>query len=128
MTLLDASLIIDCLRTKDLQLLAKMISAGGAICGVTRAEILSGARGLRDRARLVTVLDGFQQVGIPEPMWDEACDVLSQLRAKGVTVPLADAVLATIALALDEELWARDIHFSNIRQVLPALKLYRESA
>lgn len=127
MTLLDASIIIDCLRTKDLQLLAKMKSVGGAVCGVTRAEILSGARGPRDRMRLITILDGFQQVAIPEPMWDEVGAVQSQLRASGVTVPLADAVLTTIALAIGEEVWARDVHFPNIQQVLPALKLYRES-
>jgi len=127
MTLLDASIIIDCLRAKDLQLLAKMKSIGGAVCGVTRAEILSGARGPRDRMRLVMILDGFQQLFIPDAMWDEIGDVQAQLRASGVTVPLADAVLTTIALAINEEVWARDIHFPKVQQVLPALKLYRES-
>jgi predicted nucleic acid-binding protein len=99
MTLLDASIIIDGLRAKDMQLMGTMNAAGGAVCGVTRAELLSGARGPNDRTRLLTILDGFQQVGIPEAMWDAVADLQAQLRAGGVTVPLADAALATVALA-----------------------------
>ncbi len=60
MILLDASTIIDGLRGKDLQLIGRMNSLGGAVCGVTRAEILSGAKGPQDRTRLLTILGGFQ--------------------------------------------------------------------
>ena len=127
MTLLDASIIVDALRAKDLQLMGQMNSVGGPVCGVTRAEIFAGARGPKDRAKLLTILDGFQQVSIPDAMWDEVGDVQAQLRAGGVTVPLADAVLTTVALALDVELWARDTDFNHIQPILPALKLYREN-
>jgi predicted nucleic acid-binding protein len=127
MILLDASIIIDGLRAKDIQLLGRMNSADGAVCGVTRAEILSGARGQQDRTRLLTILDGFQQVAIPEAMWDEIGGVQAQLRVAGVTVPLADAVLASVGMSLDVEIWARDSDFNNMQRVLPALKLYREN-
>jgi predicted nucleic acid-binding protein len=127
MTLLDASVIIDGLRAKNVALLNQMSAAGGAICGVTRAEILSGARDAKNRANLITILDGFQQIAIPESMWDEIGDVQAQLRTSGVTVPLVDAVLATVAISLDVEVWARDIQFNTIQGVMPALKLYREN-
>lgn len=127
MTLLDASVLIDFLRTKDLQLLAQMQAAGGAVCGVTRAEILSGARGPKDLANLIVILDSFQQVSIPNAMWDTIGDLQSQLRANGVTVPLADATVASVAIALDAEAWARDAHFPNMQKILPALKLFVES-
>lgn len=127
MTLLDASILVDFLRTKDTQLLAQMQAVSGAVCGVTRAEILSGARGLKDRANLAVILDSFQQVSIPNAMWDTIGDLQSQLRSGGLTVPLADAVVAAVALALDAEAWARDAHFPNMQKILPALKLYVES-
>lgn len=127
MTLLDASLLIDFLRAKALPLFAQMQSAGGAVCGITRAEILSGARGPADRTKLVTILGGFQQVAIPDPMWGEVGDVQARLRASGLTIPLADAVLTTVALALDIEIWARDIHYQAAQQIFPSLKLYQES-
>jgi predicted nucleic acid-binding protein len=88
MTLLDASLLIDFLRTKDLLLLAQINSGGGAVCGVTRAEILSGARSTMDREKLITILDGFQQVSMPDPMWDDVGNVQAQLRTNGITIPL----------------------------------------
>jgi predicted nucleic acid-binding protein len=127
MTLLDASLLIDFLRTKDLHLLAQMNSVGGAICGVTRAEILSGSQSAGDRAKLVTILDGFQQTVITQAMWDEVGDVQSRLRANGITIPLADAVLTTIGLSLDVEVWARDVHYKSAQQVFPAIRLFQES-
>jgi predicted nucleic acid-binding protein len=126
MTLLDASIIIDALRAKDVQLMRRMGSVGGAVCGVTRAEILSGARGAKDRAKLVTILDGFQQVSLPDAMWDEIGDLQAQLRTAGVTVPLVDAVLAVVAKSLDVDIWARDTDFNNMQRVVPTIKLYRE--
>jgi predicted nucleic acid-binding protein len=128
MTLLDASVIIDVLRSKDAQLLQSMMSANGAVCGVTRAEILSGARGSTDQAKLVAILDRFQQVEIPATMWDEVGTVQAELRANGITVPLADAVLIAVALSLDIEIWARDRHFVHAQHIRPALRLFRESA
>jgi predicted nucleic acid-binding protein len=127
MTLLDASVIVDALRSKDLDLLNKMKAADGAVCGVSRAEVLSGARGPRDRERLLTILDGFAQVDILSSLWDKVGEILAELRAAGVTVPLADAVVLAVAISIDVELWARDAHFELAQKILPTLRLYRES-
>jgi predicted nucleic acid-binding protein len=126
MTLLDASPIIDYLRSKDPVLLAEMKRVEGTICGITRSEILSGARNPADRAKLLSFLDGLNQVEIPQPMWDEIGDIQSQLRAAGVTIPLTDTILITLSLALSIEVWARDAHYKAARGVFPALKLYSE--
>jgi predicted nucleic acid-binding protein len=127
MILLDASIIIDGLRAKDAHLINQLIAIGGAISGPTRAEVLSGARSANDRTRLLTVLDAFQQVSIPDAIWDTVGDLQSQLRLSGVTVPLVDAVLAAVALSLNVEIWARDADFYHLQRVIPALKLYAES-
>ena len=50
----------------------------------------------------------------------------STLSAHGVTVPLIDTALATIAIAVGIELWTYDAHFTLIQGVLPALKLFQE--
>jgi predicted nucleic acid-binding protein len=39
-------------------------------------------------------------------------------------VPLADAILATIAIENKLELWTRDTHFQTIQTVFPELKLF----
>ena len=43
-----------------------------------------------------------------------------------MTVPFPDAVVATLAIANNLELWTRDAHFTLIQQWLPALKLFQE--
>jgi predicted nucleic acid-binding protein len=44
MILIDASIIIEYLQTKNAKLLSIMQANQGAICGATRAEVLSGSR------------------------------------------------------------------------------------
>ncbi len=62
MILADASVLIDLLRQRDPKLKSLFSSLSVAVCGVTRAELLHGARSARDRKKIVTLLDGLQQV------------------------------------------------------------------
>jgi predicted nucleic acid-binding protein len=126
MILTDSSVVIDYLRTRDPKIPAVSQSQGVAVCGVTRAEILHGARGTKDRQRLLTVLNAFGQVPIPDSLWDEVGDNLAALRMAGVTVPFQNVVIATVAIANDIELWTRDNQFTMIRQVVPRLRLFQE--
>jgi hypothetical protein len=126
MILVDSTVLIDYFRTKDAKLLRQMKAEEGAVCGIVRAEILHGARDARHRARLRGALNALRQLSIPESLWDVVGDHLAALRAAGVTVPFTDAVIATLAMSLDIELWARDQHFSAIQKVLPQLKLFQE--
>jgi predicted nucleic acid-binding protein len=51
---------------------------------------------------------------------------LATWRAAGITVPFADATIASVAIANNVELWTRDRHFANMQAVVPALKLFQE--
>jgi predicted nucleic acid-binding protein len=126
MILVDTGVLIDFLRTKDAKLGALFQGLPVAICGVVRAEILAGARGAADRQRLVTFLTPFRPVSTLESIWDKVGDTLSTLGAVGIIVPLCDALLATLAIENDIELWARDPHFRIIQQHVPALKFFQE--
>ncbi len=126
MILVDTTVVIDYTRGKDLKLQALLLALHVAVCGLTRTEVLQGSRGPADRQKLLTALAAFQFLTIPDPLWDTAGDNLAALRSKGITVPLPDAVVATLAIANDIEVWARDPHFPMIQKVLPALKLFQE--
>ena len=126
MTLLDTSVIVDYLQRQSPSLLSTIQSCGAAICGITRAEILAGARHPHQRQRLTSLLDSLHQIELDEALWDNVGDLLATLRRAGVTVPFPDAVMSSLAISLDIELWSRDRHFPLIQQVVPAMKLFQE--
>lgn len=88
--------------------------------------MLCGARNPAHRANLLTLAAVFQDLPIPESLWNVVGDHLALLRSAGVTVPFADVVIATVAIAHDVELWTRDSQFALIQKVLPTLKLFQE--
>jgi predicted nucleic acid-binding protein len=126
MILIDTSVLIDYLRSKDPALWTKIQTHDSAICGIVRVEILAGARNPGDRARLLLMFDSLQQATTSELIWNSVGDHAAQLRSQGVNVPLADIVIATLAIDHNVELWTRDGHFANVQRVLPALRLFHE--
>jgi predicted nucleic acid-binding protein len=115
MILLDSSVVIDLFRAQDDRILDVILEHDAAICGITRAEVLYGARDANHRVKLIAALDLFQYLALPETIWDQVGDNLAALRTSGVTVPLADAIVATVAMMNNVELWCRDQHFPLIR-------------
>jgi predicted nucleic acid-binding protein len=128
MILLDSSVVIDLFRDQDDRILDVILDRDAAICGITRAEVLYGARDASHRVKLMAALDLFQSLALPETIWDQVGDNLVGCRTHGLTVPLADAVIATVAMTNNVELWARDRHFLLIKQVMPALRLFQETS
>jgi predicted nucleic acid-binding protein len=126
MILVDANVLIGYLKKPEAKILSLFQVHQAALCGITRAEVLHGARDPADRQRLLQLLNSFAQVAIPDTIWDEVGGALAALRAAGVTVPFPDAVLACVAIACGIELWTRDQHFTLMQAVLPKLRLFQE--
>ncbi len=126
MILVDTGVLIDFLRTKDAKLDGFFRALPVAVCGVIRAEILCGARGTADHQRLLVFLHPFRYVAAPESIWDRVGENLATMRASGITVPFPDAVIATLAIENDIEVWARDPHFPIMQKMFPLLKLFQE--
>jgi predicted nucleic acid-binding protein len=126
MILADTGVLIDFLRTKDPKLDHLFRTEPVAICGVTRAEVLAGARNTKDRQRLLLFLGRFHQALTPESCWDSVGQNLAALYARGITIPFPDAVIATLGIEHNVEVWARDPHFQTMQGILPALRLFQE--
>jgi predicted nucleic acid-binding protein len=124
--LIDSNVLIAYLRTKDAKLMSLFRSHAGATCGVVRAEILQGVRTPGERADVHTLFAPMPRIPMPDILWDDIGDNLALLRRRGYTVPFNDGVIATLALALDLEVWTRDTHLPLIQTVFPALRLFVE--
>jgi predicted nucleic acid-binding protein len=97
------------------------------ICGVTIAELLQGIRS-ETEARFVTgMLSGFRRVPIVELIWSETGYNLRKLRQAGITIPFSDAIIATVAIYFDLEIWSTDRHFSLASHVLPELRIFHSN-
>lgn len=126
MILADTSILVELLRTRSPRLRSLIVSQRAAICGPTRTEILYATRDAQHRQQLLTALRMFQQISIPDSLWDQAGDNLAALRAVGTTVSLADVLIATVAISNNLELWTRDLDFTQMQNSLPALRLFQE--
>ncbi len=126
MILVDASVLIDFLRTQEAKLATLFATLPLTVCGLTWSEILAGSRGPAHRQRLLAFLNSFGTTPIPEGVWDDVGDNLTRLRVSGLTIPFQDVVVAAVALDADIELWARDQHYPMMKTVFPALRLFVE--
>lgn len=126
MILTDASIVIDLLRTGDPKLQRLVANLAPAVCGITRAEVLCGARSPAERQKLLLALTQFPLLPMADTLWDALGDNLATLRAAGIKIPVADSIIATVAIEHDIELWTRDQQFTMIQPVLSRLRLFVE--
>lgn len=126
MILADTTIIVSLLRTGDSRLVRLLQTHDAAICGITRAELLHGVRTPTDRVRVATALNTVKHVLMPDALWDEVGEHLAMLRAAGLPMPLADVIIASLAIHLAVELWTYDQHYSTMQSVLSRLQLFAE--
>ena len=126
MILADTTVVVDFLRAPIPRLLKIIQDNQAAICGVTVAETYAGAKSPGDFAIFTAALSVFSTVAIPETTWEVLGRNLFTLRRAGITIPFADALIATVAMENDLELWTHDAHFATIQGALPTLKLFLE--
>ena len=126
MILTDASVVIVYERVPTARLKKIIADARAVVCGLTVAELFAGVRLAKDESKLRAALADFQSMSIADVVWELTGRNQSQLSTKGITVPLIDTALATIAMESDIELWTYDSHFALIQGVHPALRLFQE--
>jgi predicted nucleic acid-binding protein len=126
MILAETTVVIGFLRAPTARLGKIIHDHQAAICGVTLAEVYAGGRTAADFAHYTTVLALFATVPVPVDIWPGLGHNLSMLQSHGITVPFADALIATVAIDAGLELWIKDHHFPMMQTVLPKLRLFHE--
>jgi predicted nucleic acid-binding protein len=69
MILVDTSVLIDALKGKDTRLPLMFAAHPAAICGVTVAEVLHGARDADDFKKLEAALAKFPKIAVDDSIW-----------------------------------------------------------
>ncbi len=84
------------------------------------AEVLQGAKTEDDFRRWSDTLDALHFFSGDVEVWRKAAHVSFDLRTHGMITPLADLLVATVALENDLSVYAIDDHFSRV----PGLRLH----
>lgn len=109
--LLDTDIVIDFLRRREYarRLLENWAGEGLlAISTLTHLEIYQGMKGDEEETTNA-FLDGLTSVTVDVPIARRAGRMLAELRSKGMTVSIADSIIAATALQLGTPLLTNNI-------------------
>jgi hypothetical protein len=123
--IVDTSIWIEFFRNESspvsIYLKNQLRSGKVVINGMILAEILQGIRLSREVNLVRSHLESLPFIEIKKKTWQQAGEISSTLRRKGITIPLSDIIIACAAINEDFELYTLDPHFEKI----PNLKLHK---
>jgi len=93
-----------------------IIQAEVLLPGIIRAEILRGAKNLKEYERLSDLLEGLTYLPAEEGFWERLAKFSFELFKKGIVVPLTDTYIALLAIESNVPIVHKDRHFDLIAQ------------
>ena len=116
--LFDTCTWIDFLRNKEGLIgdfLASAIEKDQAVlCGVIITELLQGAKGRKEQQQLNFIFENIESLRIEESNWLDAGETLQSLRTKGITLPLTDALIASVSKKHKVPIFTMDKYFQYL--------------
>ncbi len=90
------------------------------ITGPVITELIQGMKTEKEKESFSTSLESLPRLKITDQDWSDAGTFGAQLRSKGITVPLADLVIFTVARNNNCSICTLDKHFTIINTTLGA--------
>jgi len=116
--LIDTCAWVAFLRSGQGALAAQVAQALGddaaLLCGVTRTELLQGAKGAKEKQQLDFLFANVPCLPVDPSDWVTAGHTLQALRTQGITLPLTDALIATVAKRQGVPVLTIDAHFQHL--------------
>lgn len=84
------------------------------LVGPVLSELLQGVRGRRETTQLQRTLSVLTYHETKRQDWQAAGELMATLRQRGITVPLTDVLIATLAKRLDLSVLTLDKHFDHL--------------
>ncbi len=116
---MDTDIVIDFLRRREYaQKLLGSWAADGllAVSTITHLEVFQGMK--KDEEEATTVfLQGLISVAVDVPIARRAGRILGELRSKGVTVDMADSIIAATALEIAAPIVTNNVQHYPLRDL-----------
>lgn len=88
---------------------------GVLVVGPVTMELLAGISSRGEGQRIERLLGGLPFEDIGRDDWEAAGETARDLRRRGVTVPMSDILIATVARRLDVQVLTTDKHFRELK-------------
>lgn len=125
MVIADSSIWIEYFRVRESPVQEVMQNLLGQdeilVVGVALSEVLRGVKSVEEHNRVALAMRALPYAEAARETWVRCADIMRTLRSEGVTVHLADALIAAIAIEGGHEVYTRDGDFERI----PGVRLYR---
>ena len=83
-------------------------------CGIVLFEILQGIKSEGEKSKILTLLAGLPYVEMTKALWQRAAVLSASLRKGGVSLPLSDIFIGTLAIENDLSVFTLGNHFLQI--------------
>jgi predicted nucleic acid-binding protein len=87
------------------------------INGVILAELIQGIRNSAEKKELADLMSALHALEIPMADWRLAGEISSELRQKGITLPLTDIGIAANAIRNKVKVLTYDAHYSHFEHL-----------
>ena len=116
--IVDTSAWIEFFRDRDQRMagaVGELLERGVAVLvGPVLAELTQGARTRGERAAVGRLMEVLDYREIQRGDWEQAGKTARRLRRRGLTVPLIDTLVATLARRYDLQVLTTDRHFEQL--------------
>ncbi|MYA40768.1 MAG: PIN domain nuclease [Gemmatimonadetes bacterium] len=92
-------------------------------CPLVQLELWNGARGAHERSVLREFARVLPELAISSEVWTKASELATQARARGVTAPATDVLIAACALHHGADLETADSDFDHLAAVGDSTRL-----
>ncbi|NCP78814.1 MAG: PIN domain-containing protein [Desulfuromonadales bacterium] len=91
-----------------------LLQGGVCTCGIVKYELVQGLKSSQEEVLLLEALRALDHLEMTESLWRDAGRLSTSLCQMGVTLPLSDILIATLAMAHGLSVLTVDRHFTQI--------------
>lgn len=85
--------------------------------GMVLAEILQGIKSQKEAGLVRDHLQKLPYLETTRKIWENAGQISASLRARGITIPLSDLIIAATAMSHGCEVFTVDPHFDQVKEL-----------
>lgn len=122
--LADTSVWIEFFKAASLtgkELEALTIKNSVRICGIIIFELMQGVKSEPEKLKISDALSNIRYLEMTKSLWQKSADISASLKKRGLTLPLSDIFIASIAIENNLSVFTLDKHFGQI----PRVKIYK---